>query len=146
MVKHSLIKISKMKKIIIIYLIFSFGRSLCQTKPTEHICRYYQDSILKKKVYIELDSPAVFKNTTADYIKFILEKIKPKTVDESQEKIRFYLIINNKGLVIYVGFYGKYDSSIPSQIEKAFLKTKNWKPAKCNGKKVLYRFEGVYLI
>ena len=135
----------KIKLFLILFMNISLS-SIFSQNTAEQNCAFYLDSTIKLTIYTKLDSPAVFKNSTLDYIKFIREKIKPHRVEETFNKIRFYLIINEMGVVIHVGFYEIHEGSIPKQIKKAFLKNKNWKPAKCNGKKVLYRFEGVYLV
>ena len=128
-----------------VLLIIIFVLGACVVLAQKEQCSFYFDTIVKQNVYTSSDSVAVFIGGDMKYIRYLQDNIKIHNVMEMQSGYRFFLIINEKGETVYVGFRKKpvYETSIPEQIKELFLYKKLWHPAKCKEKAVVSKFEGV---
>jgi len=103
-------------------------------------CIHYYDDTLKADVYTLSDEPPEYTGGFSKFNAYIMDNVQIKDQYYIQGSFKVTFIIDLNGKVLR----DKKTKSIQTEQEKELMRviesSPNWKPAKCNGKPVYFKF------
>jgi len=114
-------------------------------------CQSYYDLFVKRNVFTSVDEMPIFPGGMSKLSSFF-DKVKYEgSFNNSswQNKVDLTFVIDEKGCIIHAGIDKKKTKEY-SKLDLAYIhaakEMPKWKPAKCNGKIVLFKFRTTFRI
>jgi len=140
-----------MKYLILILCFLSLNLKKNKNLETFFPCQSYYDQSLKRNVFTSVDEMPLCPGGMRKLSSFF-DKVKYEgSFNNSswQNKVDLTFIIDEKGCVIHAGI-DKKDAEEYSKLDLEYIraakKMPKWKPAKCNGKVVSFKFRTTFRI
>ena len=140
-----------MKYLILVLCFLSFDVKTDKNVETFFPCQSYYDQSLKRNVFTSVDEMPLCSGGMRKLSSFFYEVRLEENYNHSswQHKVDLTFIIDEKGCIINAGIDKKKTeeySKLDLEYIRAAKKMPKWKPAKCNGKVVPFKFSTTFRI
>lgn len=136
-----------MSKLLVLVLVFSMFLGCAHTGyksiKYDSSCVKQYDSRLKRDVYTQVDQLPEFPGGLKAFVQYTVKNVRVHQDEATQGTFRIELVIDANGIVIDQKIIGKEpDAYNKNEIEliKIVKEMPKWTPAKCNNRKVMFRY------
>ena len=127
--------------LILVFVVLSNCGGESVTGSPDHInCESFYDADLKEFVYVNLETPAYYKEGSL-IISRLINSVPSKIQETQYGHVRMSLTINKHGEVVKVTFDDGNSDILEEYLVKLFLNKKGWMSGKCSDNDVVSKLD-----